>query len=150
MNEHSHAYPGTGLKGPDTDDAPVIHYTRRQNLYSYLDVERMRTSDNPVFFVEIGNKAQAFLFKRELYEMFPLHTSKTHDFLCDLEEDLDETTEYPLRLIAVVGDEDADREFVVTVALEEDMQEQAECAALRFLQATLLLEAKDEETKTLM
>ncbi len=138
------SYPGKGLSTASEDYKEVDygHY----NL-GVLGIDSYKTCDNPVFFVRCHTQAQVRRFVQHLNALMPLNHGKTHNLLFDPDEMQSDTTEYPVRFIAVVEDEDPDREHRVTVMLEDAAKFQASATPLRLLSHMLLLAEGDEDDK---
>lgn len=135
-------YPGRGFSTADTS-YPEVDY-QSENVY-VLDIERLKTCDEPVFFVTCHSLRHVRFLVDHIKSLFTLHSSKQHNFLFDVDNMDSDTTEYPLRFIAVVEDEDPDREHRVTIMLQEAAEFQAAAAPLRLLSNLLQLEEDFED-----
>lgn len=136
------SYPGKGFSTASSDYKEVDY--SRYNL-GVLGIEAYKTCDDPVFFVRCHNQTQVRQFVRHLDALMPLNHGKKHNLLFDPDEMQSDTTEYPVRFIAVVEDEDPDREHRVTVMLEDAAKFQAAAAPLRLMSQLLQLEEGDDE-----
>lgn len=125
-------YPGNGLAAANSYRPDDIDY-RDDSISDSLDIDALKKCDNPVFRVKCNSLSQVEDFLYDLDGCFPLYGEKEHYIMFDTEFMTQDVVEYPLSFLAAVGNEDPDGDYLVTVMMEQDVEQMATVVPLTIM-----------------